>query len=143
MAYLKTEAPVFRDGEGIEGRVAKLSAYASQLQRELEYVLTHIGSGNMNGRGLAIGVTDSEGNAMGSIGKTSGGVGLEASGASVAASKGAVTVAADGAVTISGGAVTIWAGAAGLRLTDGCIEATADGKTWQSLMPEEEEEEGA
>lgn len=123
MAYLKTEAPVFRGDESVETRVERLGSFAAQLRRELEYVLTHIGGGNMNGTGLSIAVTDEAGNSVGSIGKNGGGVGLVTEGAGV---------------TVSDGIVTLWAGSAALRIAAGSVETTADGKTWRSLLQTEE-----
>jgi len=119
MAYLRTEAPVFREGESAEERIARLAGFAAQLRRELGYVLTHLGGGNMNGAGLAIDVTDGAGRALGRIGQSGGGVGLTAEGAGVA---------------VSDGTVTLTCGSTALRLTGEGIEATADGgETWRSL----------
>ena len=116
MAYLKTEAPAFRPEDGAEVRIERLAGFAAQLRRELDYVLTHLGGGNMNGVGLSLEVADSAGRSVGSLGASGSGVGL-------------VTDAAS--VTADDGGVYLLCGAGGLRVTAGGVEITEDGETWR------------
>ena len=124
MAYLKTEAPIFREDEGTEARVERLAAYNQQLRRELEYVLTHLGSGNMNGKGLTLELTDDTGDSIGSLGNDGDSIGLFAD---------------DASVTLSRRLVTVRAGDTVLRIADGSARVTEDGTTWESLIPEEQD----
>ena len=118
MAYLKTEAPALRPEDGTEARLERLASFAVQLQSELDYVLTHLGGGNMNGVGLRLGVTDGDGRSVGSVGACGSGVGL-------------VTDAAS--VTADGTGARLLCGSAGLRVTANGVEVTDDGETWRRV----------
>ncbi len=118
MAYLKTEAPVFRPEDSAGTRIERLAGFAAQLRRELDYVLTHLGGRNMNGVGLSLEVADSAGRGVGSLGASGSGVGLETDAASV---------------TADDSGVCLLCGGGGLRVTAGGVEITEDGETWRHV----------
>lgn len=135
MAYLKAEAPVFRDDEPTEVRIERIGQYQLQLRRELEYVLSHLGSSNMNSAGFAIAVTDSTGAPSGSVGKTGNGVGITAEEASVIAEPYTVTLQAGGAsISLSVSGIVLMFGSDGLRIVEGEVSKTSDGgETWSEV----------
>ena len=136
MAYLKTETPVFRRDEPVEARLEHLIQYQAQFRRELEYVLTHLGSGNMNSSGLSIGISNAAGTEVGSVGLTEdGAVGLTTSGASVLLDGSTAVVQAGGAsITMNSSGIVMMFGDDGLRIIDGEISKTADGgENWTSI----------
>lgn len=103
MALLKTEVPRFAAGESLGAKVNRMYRYLQDLQRGLDFVLSHLGAENMNGNGFTLPVLSADGKEeLGSLGAAGDGVGL-----------------------MHGG----W----GLRVTANGIEVTEDGKTWGPL----------
>jgi len=103
MALLKTEVPRFAPGESLGARVNRMYRYLQDLQRGLDFVLSHLGAENLNGNGFALPVLSADGKeALGSLGAAGDGVGLTN-------------------------------GRWGLRVTGAGIEVTEDGRTWGPL----------
>lgn len=103
MALLKTEVPRFAPGESLGAKVNRMYRYLQDLQRGLDFVLSHLGAENLNGNGFTLPVLSADGKEeLGSLGAAGDGVGL-----------------------MHGG----W----GLRVTANGIEVTEDGRTWGPL----------
>lgn len=104
MALLKTEVPRFAPGESLGTKVNRMYRYLQDLQRGLDFVLSHLGAENMNGNGFALPVLSADGKEeLGSLGAVAGGVGLTS-------------------------------GDSGLRVTAEGVQVTTDGgKTWRTI----------
>ena len=116
MAFLKTEAPSFDGAASEKERLARLEDYIVQHARELDYVLRHLSGSNMGRTMFSVGVADTEGTSLGTLGYTGSGVGAALGGA-------VCEVRSDGTYLLCG--------TNGVRVSESGLEITTNGgRTW-------------